>query len=153
MLASKPPGREKTRRRRTGGRKCDRRAGLEAASLEYCFILRASPPCRRPPFFTSGGLEVWSHRSEVRKKVMNADTLETTTQTLEEETLGFYMKPIWASEGFNVVAKWVESRFKMAPWRFLGEPWAALGQPSGGPGALRQIIERFWVPSGTPFGG
>ncbi len=62
------------------------------------------------------------------------------------------MKPIWASEGFNVVAKWVESRFKMAPWRLLGEPWAALGQPSGGPGALRQILDRFWVSLGTPFG-
>ena len=115
-------------------------------------ILRASPPCRRPPFFTSGGLEGWWHRGEVRKRATNADTPETTTQTLEDETLGPHMKPIWASEGFSMVPKWVESRFKMAPWRLLGEPWAALGQPSGGPGALRQTLERFWVPLGTPFG-
>ena len=62
------------------------------------------------------------------------------------------MKPIWASEGPNMVPKWAEHRLKMAPWRLLGEPWAALGQPSGGPGAPRQILERFWVPLGTPFG-
>ena len=48
---------------------------------------------------------------------------------------------------------WTEHLLKMAPWRLLGEPWAALGQPSGGPGAPRPILERFWVPLGTPFGG
>ena len=63
------------------------------------------------------------------------------------------MKPIWASEGPNMVPKWAEHLLKMAPWRLLGEPWAALGQPSGGPGARRPILERFWVPLGTPFGG
>ena len=52
-----------------------------------------------------------------------------------------------------MVPKWAENQFKMAPWRLLGEPWAALGQPSGGPGARRPILERFWVPLGTPFGG
>ena len=63
------------------------------------------------------------------------------------------MKPIWASEGPNMVPKWADNRLKIAPWRLLGEPWAALGQPSGGLGARRPIYERFWVPLGIPFGG
>ena len=49
--------------------------------------------------------------------------------------------------------KWAQKRLKIAPWRFLGDPWAILGRPLGSPRAPRPILERFWVPLGTPFGG
>ena len=113
--------------------------------------LKGFAPMPPAPFFS----DVW-RCSGIEAKLGREQRTKTrqrkTTQTLEDETLGPHMKPIWASEGPNMVPKWAENRFKIAPWRLLGEPWAALGQPSGGPGARRLVLERFWVPLGTPFG-
>ena len=94
-------------------------------------------------------MEAWWHRGEVRKRTTNEDTPETTTQTLEDETLGPHMKAIWASEGANMVPIVAENRFKIAPWRLLGEPWAAVGKPWGAKADFRAIMGAL----GTPLGG
>ena len=74
-------------------------------------------------------------------RATNEDTPETTTQTLEDETLGPHMKPRWASEGPNMVR-----RFEDGPK--IGSK-SLLGSSGGAKTALRAILGAL----GDPFWG